>query len=88
MHGRFGQSNRNNQSIYRKWGIGFLALPAILVAALLVLSISQPSTTNWIADAVEAEFSGITMTPEQAPPAQVPVQLAQPTPQIRFVHVE
>ena len=88
MHGRFGQSNHNNQGIYRKWGIGFLALPAIVVTALLVLSISQPSTTNWIADAVEAEFSGITLAPEQAPPAQAPVRLAQPRPQIRIVHVE
>jgi hypothetical protein len=88
MHGRFGQSNRNDHGIYRRWGFGFLALPLILLTALLVLSILQPPTANWIADAVQAEFTGAVLTPEQALPAQMPVQLARPTPQTRFVRVD
>ena len=88
MHGRFGQSNRNDNSIYRKWWMGFIALPLVLAAALLVLSFLQPPTANWIAEAVEAEFTRIGLMPEQDAPAQAPIQLARPTPQMRFVHVE
>jgi hypothetical protein len=86
MHGRFDKSGNRGGSAYRKWGIGFLALPAVLASALLALSILQPPATNWIAEIVQAEFGGIGSTPEYAAPAQVPVQLARPTPQMRIIH--
>jgi hypothetical protein len=80
MHGSLDKSGGNEDSIYRRWGLGFLALPALLVIALLVLAIVQPATSNWISEAVQAELSGISVTPEEAP-----TQLANPAMEIRTV---
>jgi hypothetical protein len=81
MHGSFDESGeKNDNSIYRRWGIGFLVLPVLLATALLGLAIVQPATSNWIAEAVQAEFTGNGVVPEQAP-----AQLARPDMQIRTV---
>jgi hypothetical protein len=80
MHGSFDKSGGNDNSIYRRWGIGFLVLPVLLVVALLGLAIVQPATSNWIAESVQAEFNGNSVVRGQAP-----AQLAQPGMQIRTV---
>ena len=80
MHGSFDRPGRDNDSIYRNWGIGFLVLPVLLVMTLLFLAIVQPATSNWIAESVQAEFIGNSVVPGQAP-----AQLAQPGMQIRTV---
>jgi hypothetical protein len=80
MHGSFDRPGRDNDSIYRKWGIGFLVLPVLLVMTLLFLAIAQPATSNWIAETVQAEFTGSSVMPELAP-----TQLARPAMQIRTV---
>ena len=46
MHGSFDRPGRDNDSIYRNWGIGFLVLPVLLVMTLLFLAIVQPATSN------------------------------------------
>jgi hypothetical protein len=86
MHGRSDKSGNNDDSIYRKWGIGFLALPAVLATALFALSILQPPTSNWIAEIVQTEFTGISLMPGQAPPEPAPTQFARPGTPIRTVH--
>ena len=80
MHGSFDSPGRDNDSIYRNWGIGFLVLPVLLVMTLLFLAIVQPATSNWIAETVQAEFTGSSVMPELAP-----TQLARPAMQIRTV---
>ena len=80
MHSSFDDSGGNDNSIYRRWGIGFLVLPVLLAIALLGLAIAQPATSNWIAESVQAEFVGNSVVP-----AQAPAQLAQPGMQIRTV---
>ena len=80
MHGSLDKAGKNENSIYRRWGMGFLALPALFVIALLVLATMQPATSNWISDAVQAEFAGISVMPEAAP-----TQLARPDMEIRTV---
>jgi len=80
MHGPFDKSGKNENSIYQRWGIGFLALPALLVIALIVLAIVQPAASNWIAETAQAEFTGIGVMPEQ-----VPTQLARPAMELRTV---
>ena len=80
MHGPLDKSGKNEDSIYQRWGIGFLALPVLLAIALLGLAIVQPATSNWIAESVQAEFVGNSVVP-----AQAPAQLAQPGMQIRTV---
>jgi hypothetical protein len=69
-----GSSDRSHETtgnnFYQRWGSGFIALPVLLVIALIGLAVIQPGKTNWIADEVMAEFAGTNYGP-QAAPAQV-----------------
>jgi hypothetical protein len=60
-----------------KWTAGIAA--AFVVLALVALSIS-PTASNWVSDAVQAEFASSNITPQQAP-----VQTAQPAGPMRTV---
>jgi hypothetical protein len=82
MHGSFDRSPKKgaDESIYRSWGIGFLALPVTVVIALAGLAIAQPTVSNLIAEAAQAEFAGSVMMPDPAP-----TQPAQPAGEIRAV---
>ena len=68
MHGMFERlrETRDN-SIYRRWGVGVLALPALVAVALIGLAIIQPTASNWISEAVQAEFVGAGFSPDAAP---------------------
>ncbi len=81
MHGSLDKSGRNENSLVQRWGIGFLALPALLAVALIILAVVQPAASNWISEAVQAEVAGFNVMPEVAPTQQ----LARPTMQIRTV---
>jgi len=80
-----GSSDRSGEtpysSFYQRWGIGFFALPVLLVVALIGLAVIQPSTTNWIANEVMAEFAGANFWPETAT-----TQIAKPAGDIRTVN--
>ena len=80
MHGPLDKSGKNENSIYQRWGIGPFALPVLLVLTLLLLTFAQPSASNWISEAVQAEFTGYGSVPDQAP-----TQVARPAMQIRTV---
>ena len=80
MHGSRDKSGKNENSIHHRWGLGFLALPALLVIVLFVLAIVQPATSNWISEAVQAEHSDISVTADETP-----TQLARPAMEIRTV---
>ena len=80
MHGSLDKSGKDENSIYQRWGIGFLALPALLAITLIGLAILQPAASNWISEAVQAEVAVFNVTPEVTP-----TQLARPTMQIRTV---
>ena len=76
MHGSFGRSGKSNNRIDRGSGIGFLALPATLVIALIGLAMIQPAVPAWISEAVQAEFVGPDLGPDMRP-----TQLGQPSSQ-------
>ncbi len=78
MHGSLNKSGNSDKSIYEKWGIGFLALPVLLVIVLFILAIIQPVPSNWISEAVQAEFTGTDVLPDVTP-----TQLARPAMQFR-----
>ena len=81
MHGRFERPRETrDNSIHSRWGLGFLALPAIFVITLIGLAIAQPNASTWISEAVQAEFAGANMSPDAAP-----AQLAQPAGGMRGV---
>ncbi len=74
MHGTFERPHETrDNSIYSRWGLGFLTLPALLAITLIGLAVTQPAASNWISEAVQAEFAGASLSPNGAP-----TQLAQP----------
>jgi hypothetical protein len=68
MRGPYDKPDRTTEnSFFQRWGAGLLALPVLLVIALIGLAIVQPAATNWIADEVMAEFTGANYGPDAAP---------------------
>jgi hypothetical protein len=80
MHGTFDKSGESDNRIGRGWGIGFFAMPVLLVIALIGLAVTHPSVSVWISDAAQAEFVGTDLVRNTAP-----TQLAQPDPVTRTV---
>jgi len=66
---------------YRGWNIKLVALPIIVLIALVGLAASQPGASRWISEAVQAEFICTDLMPDLAPPTR----LAQPTNEIQTV---
>jgi hypothetical protein len=82
MHGSSDKRPEGDQI----WSIKLVALPLLIVVALIAMVVSHPSAIKWILDAVQAElvgseFVGTEIVPDPTPPAQV----ARPTNQIRTV---
>jgi hypothetical protein len=61
-----------------KWTAGIAA--AFIMLALVALMSGSPTASNWISDAVQAEFASSNMAP-----APAPVQTAQPANPVRTV---
>jgi hypothetical protein len=84
MHGSFDkQPPQDEQSNYRSFSIKLVALPVLLVIALIGMLVSHPSATKWISDAAQAEFVGTDLVPNLVPPTQ----LATPSNEIRTVKI-
>lgn len=81
MHGSLDRPPRDDDSSYRGWGIRLVALPIIVVIALVGLAVSHPNASRWISEAAQAEFVGTDLMPDLAPPTR----LAQPSNEIRTV---
>jgi len=81
MHGSLDKPPRDDQSSNRGWDIKLVALPILLMIALIGLAVSHPSASKWISDAAQAEFVGTDFVPDLAPPTR----LAQPRNEIRTV---
>jgi hypothetical protein len=78
MHGSFDKSGKADKDACRS--IGFLALPALIVMALIGIVTTRPAASNWISQAAEAEFVGTDLVPDVAP-----IRLAKPAMEIRTV---
>jgi hypothetical protein len=73
MHGTFDRSRGSYHRIDRGSGIEFLALPALLVIAVIGLAMTHPALPSWISEAVQAEFVNPDLVRDITP-----TQLAQP----------
>lgn len=73
MHGTFDRSRKSYHRIDRGSGIEFLALPALLVIAVVGLAMTHPALPSWISEAVQAEFVNPDLVRDIPP-----TQLAQP----------
>jgi hypothetical protein len=81
MHGSLDRPPRGDQSSDRGWDIKLVALPILVIIALIGLAISHPNASRLISEAAQAEFVGTDFVPDLAPPTR----LAQPTNEIRIV---
>ena len=81
MHVSIDKSPQADQSIYRSWNIKLIALPVLLVIALIGYAVSHPDVSRWISEAVQSEFVGTDLVPDLPSPKQ----LAQPANQIHTV---
>ena len=81
MHGSLDRPPRDDQSSDRGWDIKLVALPILVVIAMIGLAVSRPNASKWISDAAQAEFVGTDFVPNLAPPTR----LAQPSNEIRTV---
>jgi hypothetical protein len=82
MHGSLEKPNKTEQPIYGSGGMRLLAIPAILLAALIGFLVTHPAASSWIAQAAQAEFVGTEWTPDL-----VPTQIAKPAMEIGTVKV-
>ena len=81
MQGSFDNQPRDDQSTDQGWSIKLVALPLLVVVALIGMVLSHPAAIRWISDAAQAEFVGTDMVPDLAPPTRT----AQPTNEVRSV---
>jgi uncharacterized iron-regulated membrane protein len=74
--------NPSDRRFVRNWTAGILAVHGIIVLVLIGLVLSHPAASEWISQAVQAEFVG------NPPPAIVPTQMAQPGGKVRTVRTD
>jgi hypothetical protein len=72
----FDKLDRQENRTQWKWAAGIAAI----MLALIALMSNSPTASNWVSDAVQAEFANSNMTPQQAP-----VQTVQPGNPMRTV---
>jgi hypothetical protein len=74
--------SRSDRRILWSWTAGILAVHGVLLLVLAGILIFHPVASEWIAQAVQAEFVG------NPPPVIVPTQIAQPGRQMRTVQAD
>ena len=74
----FDKLDRQENSTQWKWIAGVAA--TFFMLPLVALMSNSPTASNWVSEAVQAEFASSNMTPQQAP-----VQTAQPGNPMRTV---
>ncbi|WP_454620138.1 hypothetical protein [Bradyrhizobium cenepequi] len=84
MHDSFGQPPDDDQNVYQNWSIKLIALPLLIVIALIGMVVSHPSAVRWVSDTAQAEPVGPDFVgPDIVPDARPPTRLAQPASRIR-----
>ncbi|MCA6121886.1 hypothetical protein J6500_08225 [Bradyrhizobium sp. WSM 1704] len=71
MHGSFDQRQQDQQHNYQSFSIKLIALPVLVIVAVIAVLVSRPAAVKWISDAAQAEFVGTDPVPDVAPPAQI-----------------
>lgn len=66
-------NKRNPKTDGRDWTVmaGVFVVPILVLALLAVLAINHPKASNWISDAVEAEFVASIFDSTQVPKPRV-----------------
>jgi hypothetical protein len=86
MHGSFDKQPQDEQSNYQSFSIKLVALPVLVLIALIGMVVSHPAAVKWISDAAQAEFVGSEFGGTgPVPDVALPAQMAQPSNEIRTV---
>jgi hypothetical protein len=84
MHDSFDQPPDDNEGICHSWSIKLVALPLLIVIALIGVVVSHPSAVKWVSEATQAELVGPEFVgPDIVPDAPRPTRLALPASRIR-----
>jgi hypothetical protein len=70
MHGSPEKPGKAEHNIYGSWGVRLLAIPVLLLTALIGFVVSHPGASNWISCTVQAEFGGTGRVPDTTPTAK------------------
>ena len=76
----FDKPDQQENYVQSNWTVGIAAALGVIMFGLVVLMSNSPAASNWVSEAVQAEFVGSSYTPQQAP-----VQTAQPAKDLRTV---
>lgn len=58
MQSSFDKRRQDPQRNYQSFSIKLVALPLLVVVALIGMLVSHPAAVKWISDAAQAEFVG------------------------------
>jgi hypothetical protein len=80
MRDSLEKPDKAERNIYGSWGMRLLAIPVLLLTALIGFLVTHPAASSWISQAVQEEFVGADWRPDL-----VPTQTAKPAMEIRTV---
>ena len=80
MHGLPEKPGKAEHNIYGSWGVRLLAIPVLLLTALIGFVVSHPAASDRFSRAVQAEFNGTERAPDTT-------QTAKPAEEFRSVKV-
>ena len=80
MHGSPEKPGKAEHNIYGSWRVRLLAIPVLLLTALIGFVVSHPAAFNWMSRAVQAEFAGTARVPDTT-------QTVKPAEEFRSVKV-
>jgi hypothetical protein len=84
MHDSFDEPPDDDQNIYQSLSIKLIALPLLIVIALIGMVVSHPAAVRWASDTAQAEPVGPDFVgPDIVPDTPRPARLAQPASRIR-----
>ncbi|WP_146987656.1 hypothetical protein [Bradyrhizobium macuxiense] len=75
MQGSFDNRRQDPESNYKSFSIKLIALPVLVIVALIGMLVSHPAAVKWISDAAQAEFVGTDAVDTNPLP-----RMAQPAP--------
>ncbi len=86
MQGSFDNRQQDPESNYRSFSIKLIALPVLVIVALIGMLVSHPAAVKWISDAAQAEFAG-TDAVDSDPPSSIaqPATTSLPRNEMRTV---
>ncbi|WP_166305581.1 hypothetical protein [Bradyrhizobium sp. 2S1] len=86
MQGSFDKRQQDPQSNYQSFSIKLIALPVLVIVALIGMLVSRPAAVKWISDAAQAEFAGTdAIYADPVPNIAQPAPTARPGNEIRTV---